>query len=284
MSGARPAARVGLLAPFGLDPFDARQLDWLEQAAATGIESLWVRDLPLVDLSDGDLASGYDPFVLLAALCARLPDVRLGIAVVGADFRRPAVTAKAAASLQSLSGGRLVLGFGAGEKRASMAALGISWEERDALLAERYREVRALLTDPRSQEAVDLAPGPGYVPPPMHVATSSEAVWEAIGADAEGWMTWYRSPRELEAVRERVRAAPGCETTMAINLVLADDGPEPIEPTRVGGLAAFRVRERDLPDLLAVYREARVDRFLVSLVAPSSPLEELRRIVDAASA
>ena len=84
---------IGVLLPLGFDPFDGRQLDWLRSLEDVGVESVWVRDLPLVDLADGDEGSGYDPFVYLAVLSEWLPRIRLGTAVIGASFRPPAVAA-----------------------------------------------------------------------------------------------------------------------------------------------------------------------------------------------
>lgn len=120
--------------------------DWLgdsELAEALGFDSVWVGDHVLWH------TPAPDPAVLLGALAARTSRVRIGSGVMLAALRPPVVIAKQAATLDLLSGGRFVLGVGAGgENPAEFEAVGIDVHERGARLDETITICRALWSQP----------------------------------------------------------------------------------------------------------------------------------------
>lgn len=284
-------SEIGLLLPIGKDPFSPEQLQWLSELDGCGLESVWVRDLPLVDLDDGDLGSGYDPMVFLADLSHRMPTTKLGSAVVGTAFRDPMITAKGVASLQSLSRDRFLFGLGPGEKKNVLSGFGVDKDRRRSLFIDAYTAVRTLLFESASREdsfgilpqSTSMALGPGFSPPPMHIATSDEEVWRSIDGNAEGWMTWFRTPHKLAEERERVivrSGIPSLQVTMTLNLIFSDDVLASPREVKIGGLSGLEVGARNLGALVSTYTKLGVDRLLVSLPSPTNPVEEVERLVE----
>jgi len=127
--GLRPAV---WLAP-GDDPF-AAQLQLTQEAERRGFDGVFFGDRMLASVGEGDRAiysaTHTDLMVTLTAMAARTERVRLGSLVMVLPFRHPVPLAKATASLDLLSHGRLILGAGLGWNAAEFAALGLSREQR----------------------------------------------------------------------------------------------------------------------------------------------------------
>jgi alkanesulfonate monooxygenase SsuD/methylene tetrahydromethanopterin reductase-like flavin-dependent oxidoreductase (luciferase family) len=123
----------------------ARILDLARLAERLGFESIWTGEHVLAKW--GGSSPAFDCVTLATALAAQVPRLRLGFIVLNATFRNPLVTAKAAATLDVLSGGRLILGLGAGFVAAEADAAGVPYPtlgERLDLLGEYCAIVRHL--------------------------------------------------------------------------------------------------------------------------------------------
>jgi alkanesulfonate monooxygenase SsuD/methylene tetrahydromethanopterin reductase-like flavin-dependent oxidoreductase (luciferase family) len=283
-------SRVALLLPIGPDPFASEQMGWLSELDGCGLESVWVRDLPLVNESDGDLGSGYDPFVHLGFIAQLMTQPKLGTAVLGTAFRDPLITAKAAASLQAISGNRFLLGIGPGEKRSlPIGSVGEGGHRHEPFVGAlsaldevlRVRKGKHLPT--RMPPGTSMALGPCFTPPPFHIASSSETIWRAVGGKAEGWMTWFQAPRQFAETRKRVlscvpREQP-LQTTMTVSVVLSKEPDAAPRSTRSNGFAAIEVGERSLRTMLAAYSNLGVDRFLLKFPGPRDPVAEVKKVV-----
>ncbi|WP_164530925.1 LLM class flavin-dependent oxidoreductase, partial [Burkholderia cenocepacia] len=89
----------------------------LAQLADTlGFRALWVRDVPVYDPSFGDAAQVFETFSYLGYLAGITHDILLGTAAVVLPLREPLLTLKSAATIQELSGGRLLLGVASGDR------------------------------------------------------------------------------------------------------------------------------------------------------------------------
>jgi alkanesulfonate monooxygenase SsuD/methylene tetrahydromethanopterin reductase-like flavin-dependent oxidoreductase (luciferase family) len=114
-------------------------VDWAQTVEGLGFDSFWV--------SDHTILHPYDPWTALAALAVRTRRLRLGPLVNCVYYRPPALLARMAADVDRLSGGRLVLGLGAGDYAREFAQLGLPYPpltERQAALAETVEIVRGL--------------------------------------------------------------------------------------------------------------------------------------------
>jgi probable F420-dependent oxidoreductase len=139
----------------------------------------------------------YDPVATLGFVAAATRYVRLLSYVWVAPYRHPLATAKAFATLDALSGGRVILGVGAGHLAAEFAALGIDFRRRGALLDEAIDLITAAFLDefPEhdgpawSVRDVGLRPRPVQQPrPPIWVGGSSVAALRRAAERGDGWL------------------------------------------------------------------------------------------------
>ncbi|MFB7591040.1 LLM class flavin-dependent oxidoreductase [Streptomyces sp. NPDC056169] len=126
----------------GTDPGVLRE--WARTVEGLGYDLLMVSDHIAItpDVAERYPAPFYEPFTTLSWLAGLTTRVRLGTTVLIAPYRHPLLTARMAANLDRLSGGRLVLGVGVGWARQEFAALGIPFERRGRLTDEHVRGVR----------------------------------------------------------------------------------------------------------------------------------------------
>ncbi|KJY23830.1 TIGR03619 family F420-dependent LLM class oxidoreductase [Streptomyces katrae] len=134
----------------GTDPGLLRA--WAHTVEGLGFDLLMVSDHVAVtpDVAERYPAPFYEPFTTLSWLAGITTRVRLGTTVLIAPYRHPLLTARMAANLDDLSGGRLVLGVGVGWARQEFAALGVPFERRGRITDEHLREVRAAWADTAS--------------------------------------------------------------------------------------------------------------------------------------
>lgn len=115
---------------------------------SAGLDAIFVTDHPAP--SERWLESGghetYDPFVALTVAACSSPRILLHTHILVLAYRNPFDVAKAAASLDALSGGRLVMGIGTGYLRPEYAALGVNFEDRGAITDESIRIMREAWT------------------------------------------------------------------------------------------------------------------------------------------
>lgn len=155
------AVQIGVNVPnFGLstDPEVLRQ--WAQTVEGLGFDLLMVSDHIAVtpDVAEQYPAPFYEPFTTLSWLAGVTHRVRLGTTVLIVPYRHPLLTARMAANLNRLSGGRLVLGVGVGWARQEFEALGVPFGRRGALTDEYLRAMRDAWrnTDDYDTEAIPL--------------------------------------------------------------------------------------------------------------------------------
>src|SRR4051794_17044863 len=118
-------------------------------AEAAGFDSIWLGD-HLLYRDDGRPERGpWEAWTLLAALAAATERVTLGPLVACAGFHPPGLIAKMAATIAEVSGGRVVLGLGAGWNEAEYRAFGIPFDRRVSRFEESFEIVRRLLAGER---------------------------------------------------------------------------------------------------------------------------------------
>lgn len=180
-----------------------REVRWPEYAAmartaeAAGFDSIWLGDHLLYRDERGERGP-WDAWTQLAALAAVTERVALGPLVACTAFHRPAILARLAASVDEISGGRLVVGLGAGWNETEFRAFGIPFEHRVARFEEAFEIVRRLLRGERLSfpgrfyrvdDAV-LLPPPERCPPLMVGATRPRMLAIAL-PHVDAWNTWY---------------------------------------------------------------------------------------------
>jgi alkanesulfonate monooxygenase SsuD/methylene tetrahydromethanopterin reductase-like flavin-dependent oxidoreductase (luciferase family) len=193
------------------------------RAAAAGFESVWLSDHLYLDIGKyggpSDREACYDPIVTLAALARLVPDVRLGTLVFCEALRPAAVLAKALATLDRVSTGRLDVGLGAGWYEPEYESIGMEMPAppvRLARLAEAVDVVKGVLEggpfsfDGEYHRAAGASslPAPFQQPRPrVFVGGKGDRLLRLIAQHADGWNTcwaWtFAAYRERLAVLER---------------------------------------------------------------------------------
>ncbi|MEU8621261.1 TIGR03619 family F420-dependent LLM class oxidoreductase [Streptomyces sp. NPDC048623] len=173
----------------------------------------------------------YDPVATLAYLAAATERVRLlsHVAVVG--LRHPLVTAKAYATLDHLSGGRLVLGVGAGHVREEFEAVGADFAGRGGVLDETIDALRAALGPEEFPEHggerfafrdLGQRPRPAQPRVPVWVGGSSPAAVRRAALKGDGWLPQGdprdRLPAQIATLR-RLRAEAGIEAPVTVGAI-----------------------------------------------------------------
>lgn len=203
---------VGVFVPIeafkGDEPSMRDQERLAQRAQALGYAALWVRDVPLRDPSFGDLGQIHDPWVYLGWIAAHTRTIALATGAIVLPLRHPLHVAKAAASVDQLSGGRLVLGVASGDRPVEFPAFGVDIERRVALFREHFEMIRHVLEQeyPVSRSTAgtltgnaDLVPKPLGRLPMLVTGNSGQLSW--IAGHADGWITYPRGvDRQAEAV------------------------------------------------------------------------------------
>jgi alkanesulfonate monooxygenase SsuD/methylene tetrahydromethanopterin reductase-like flavin-dependent oxidoreductase (luciferase family) len=177
---------------------------WPEYAAMAraaeecGFASIWLGD-HLLYRDDGRPERGpWDVWTLLAALAAVTERVELGPLVACASFHAPGLLARMATAIAEVSGGRLVLGLGAGWNETEYRAFGLPYDRRVSRFEESFEIVRRLLACERvtlagrfwqTEDAVVLPPPPRRIP--LMIGSNGERMLAASLPYVERWNTWY---------------------------------------------------------------------------------------------
>lgn len=146
----RQPFKVGLLPPMWAEgatqPRWPTLLRYAQEAEALGFASLWVADDAMYRVGDEQLPI-FGCIPTASALCACTQALTVGTLVANVHSRSAALIAKDADTLSAISGGRFVLGLGAGDDEAQHAALGLPWKERFAAYEEALQIITSLLRD-----------------------------------------------------------------------------------------------------------------------------------------
>ena len=189
----------------------AKQFELVRRVEALGFDSVWT----------GDHVSFHGPIheslTLLATYVPITTRIRLGTAVYLLALRSAAIAAKATATLDVLSGGRLIFGVGVGgENPKEFELCGVPHRERGARVTEAIDVVRTLWRDTpasfqgrfSSFEGVSIDPKPVQKPgPPIWIGGRSDAALARAGRQGEGWIAYVVQPERYAQSVEKIRAA-----------------------------------------------------------------------------
>jgi len=213
-------------------------------AERVGFDSIWLGDHLLYDLPGGITRGPWEVWTSLAALAAVTERVQLGPLVASTSFHAPAMLAKFAATVDAVSGGRLVLGLGAGWNEREYSAFGFPYDHRVSRFAEAFTIIRTLLQEGRVDFAgefyqvqdcvLDPRPVQPGGPPLMLGSTGPRMLGIAL-PHVQSWNVWWsdygNTPQGFSAVRERVEeaaagagVAPGSVQATAAVLVALEGG------------------------------------------------------------
>jgi len=189
-------------------------------AEEVGFDTLWLGDHLLYRYDDGSTRGPWEAWTMLAALAASTSRIRLGPLVASTAFHAPAMLAKLAATVDEVSGGRLILGLGAGWNDAELQAFGFPFDHRISRFEEAFTIVRTLLREGRidfdgryfQARDCELLPAPARPGgPPLMVGSIGPRMLEITLPHVDAWNVWYRqsknTPEGLEPILRQVDEA-----------------------------------------------------------------------------
>ncbi len=199
---------LGLVAPleaYPSSPVPSMQshVERVRLAEQLGFAAVWLRDVPFNVPSFGDAGQVYDPYAYLGFLAAHTHRIALGVASVVLPLRHPAHVAKAAASVDALSSGRLLLGVASGDRPDEYPAMALNYDSRGARFRESFDYIRAAHSaEPNITNGFGSLTAASELLPrrrvPMLVTGGSQQSPQWIAQHADGWLVY---PRETQAQR-----------------------------------------------------------------------------------
>jgi alkanesulfonate monooxygenase SsuD/methylene tetrahydromethanopterin reductase-like flavin-dependent oxidoreductase (luciferase family) len=246
-------------------------------AEGIGLDSIWVGD-HLLYRDDGLPPRGpWEAWTTLAAIAAVTERVEIGPLVASTSFHNPAMLAKQASMVDEISGGRLILGLGAGWNKAEYLAYGFPFDHRVSRFEEAFTIIRTLLANGRCdfhgtyydlQDCELLPRGPRHARgegPPLLVGSMGERMLSITLPWVQAWNAWFtwfgnsvegyrplratvdaacraagREPAEVERTLALLVAFPGAKGRSLGDLKEPDVTPIPGDPaTLASTLRAF---------------------------------------------
>ena len=214
--------KIGLNLPYtegqlgGATPRWTDILAMARAAEAMGFDGLWISDHVGFGEPDGEWQGAWESWTLLSALAAATERVTLGTYVACAPFRNPALLAKMAETLDEVSGGRAILGLGAGWNEPEFRAYGVPFDDRFDRFEDSLRIVAAMLrTGTAHHDGVAaqangarLAPrGPRPAGLPIMVGASGPRLLRLTAELADRWNGGLRRLDEVPRLLRAVDAA-----------------------------------------------------------------------------
>lgn len=249
MDRPRPL-KIGFVLPTVALPAAGPAIRWTEmlamarRAEEVGFDSIWTVD-ELVWTTDADEPLGFwECWAVLSAVAAVTSRVEIGSFVSCVSYRNPALVAKMAATVDEISGGRLILGLGAGWSEDQDRMFGCDSSHRVSKFEEALRIIHGLLregrvdfdgTYHRARDNVLAPPGPRPNRIPILVGAHHARMMRLAAESADAWSAWIPNKSRPEAIpplREAVDAAcmavgrdpATLERTVGIGVAFGDAG------------------------------------------------------------
>lgn len=263
-------------------------------AEKSGFASLGFRDVPLRDPNFGDVGQIFDPWAYLGYMAAQTTEIALLTASIILPLRHPIHIAKAAASIDQLSNGRLLLGVATGDRVVEFPAFNVDFESRGAMFREEVELLKIYWSEYFPQvssgfgnlQAADVIPKPIASHVPLLVTGHSQQDLGWIARNVDGWMSYPRSIEAQAQVVQRWRDLVEAELpgqykpfTQSYFIDLADNPNEAPTPIHLG----HRLGRNALLVHLRASRRIGVDHLMFNLKygkrAANEVLQELAEFV-----
>ncbi|MCY4468168.1 MAG: TIGR03560 family F420-dependent LLM class oxidoreductase [Thiotrichales bacterium] len=253
-------------------------------AERTGWDRLWFADHFMPNKPVGEDASGepvHESWTTLAAFASLIPRVRLGHMVSGNTYRHPAVTAKMAAQIDIISGGRFILGLGAAWQENEHHAYGIHFgtlkermdrfEEACRLITELFRRRRTSFTGEHYQMVdAPLEPKPIQAPLPLMIGGGGEKRTLRITARyASEWNVWgtpevmVHKQSVLDAHCSDLHRDPSEIQRSACTLLMMTEDRDRLGRARASGRPVLGGSNDEIRQTVQAYIDAGVDEMII---------------------
>lgn len=269
----------------GDTPKMERQVELAQRAEALGYEALWFRDVPLHDPNFGDVGQIYDPWVYLGYIMAQTKTIALATGSIVLPLRHPIDLAKAAASVDHLSGGRLILGIASGDRPIEFPAFGKNFADRGKAFRETISYFRTVISEQfplvssplGNLNGADLVPKPTAKFIPLLVTGRSQQTVEWIARNGDGWLMYPQAPERQKMIvqtwRDAVSEAGSDKKPFAQSLYidLTEDPNFDPRPIHLG----YQLGRNHLISLLGVLEKIGVNHVALNLKYGTRPAYEV---------
>ncbi len=256
-----------------------------------GADSLWVADHLFYE-NDGEVRGMWEALSMLAALADATHRVELGPLVMCVPFRNPGLIAWMSNTIDEISGGRFVVGLGAGWHEPEFDAFDFNFARRVSVFEESLQVILPLLRDGRSDfngefakgvaELRPAGPRAGKGGPPILLAGTKPRMMSLIAKHADRWNSvWYGVPTD-EFRKERHDLEEACAAIgrdpktieVSAGLQVANESGQPNDDDHLCGDVD------QIADGLAKWRDEGVTEIMCAMQPPS--IELVKRITEAA--
>lgn len=275
-------------------------------AERLGYDSIWVGD-HLLYRGEGEPDKGpWEAWTVMAAVAAITERVEIGPLVACTSFHNPAMIAKKAATLDEVSGGRLILGLGAGWNAPEYEAYGYPYDHRVSRFEEAFTIIRRLLQGEtvsfdgdyyEVDDCVIVPPGPRPEGPPVMIGSGGERMLEITMPYAQSWNAWYswfdNRPEHLapwlqkvDAACEKVGRDPAeVERTCAVYVRLSGGQGRPVMSGTDAAIEPLTGSTEEMADVLRRYADAGISHVqLVMDPITVASIEEFAPVLEALDA
>ncbi|MGC4809911.1 LLM class flavin-dependent oxidoreductase [Micromonospora sp. DT228] len=235
----------------GTDPDVLRR--WAQTVEGLGFDLLMVSDHIAVtpDVAQQYPTPFYEPFTTLSWLAGMTRRVRLGTTVLIVPYRHPLLTARMAANLNRLSGGRLVLGVGVGWARQEFEALGVPFQRRGALTDDHLRVMRDAWQDTDDYDSPAI---------PIWVGGNSDAGMRRAVRLGDAWHPLRLTPGDLATAAGRLGTVAdelGLPAPALVPRIALQETRDPVTaPDRLAGVGTIEQIIADLDQIRLLGAEA----------------------------
>ena len=220
---ARPMS-LGIMLPigeashFGATPHHTDLVEMALAAREVGFEAVWFADHFLFENPENGTTRGvWEAFTTMAAVAAEVPDIQIGSLVACTGFRNPALIARSAETIDDISGGRFILGLGAGWHQPEYDRLGFPFDHRVSRFEEAIEIIQPMLRQGtatlngayfQARDAINRPRGPRAQGAPIVVGSSGDRMLGIIARYADAWNTvWHSDAARVAELLPKVDAA-----------------------------------------------------------------------------
>jgi luciferase-type oxidoreductase len=281
------AQRIAQGRPSGV-PSMTEHATLAELADQLGFAGLWLRDVPLYDPVFGDAGQVFDPFVYLGYLSAITHNITLATAAIILPLRHPLQVTKAAASIDQLSNGRLVLGIATGDRPIEFPVFGVDFGTRGQILRDAVETLTTVWcgsgipTTEGLLSGVQILPKPVVQQIPLLMAGRGQQTLKWIAQHLDGWINYPQDLDTTAAVISEWRqlvSALGVERKPFITTFLVDlhENPNaPMKPFRFGATLGRNRLANHLESLAAIG----VDHLALNFRRSYRPINEVMQEIS----
>ena len=261
------------------------QIAMVKKVEQAGFAALWCRDVPLLDPSFGDAGQMYDPWVWLGYIAAHTSSIALGTGSIILPLRPSVDLAKAAASVDQLTRGRLLMGVASGDRPVEYSVYDRPFESRDEQFRNTFEFIRETTHRPIgwdnqmavASRQVDLLPKSHSGDIPLLVTGNSRQSMEWIALNSDGWLMYPRPVAQQQQVLQAWRGAlVDAEQSwkpflQSLYVDLTEDPNATATPIHLG----FRLGRNTLIKLLDELQNMGVNHVLLNIRFSSRPIVEV---------